>query len=309
MAKLQTVEMKIPFAGFYNSVYSDEVDRQEEWHCENHCEQSDGDESAWPESLRLDSSEYAEILFSVTDYSAAYRDIARDYADAFSYLAGEAMGISAPETVSRYDWQARRNVKSRQIVESLRFTFADMTSPREYNFETDRIFVNVPVSVVRKLWAISKADQHKTLSRVAKERHSSRSGFISFYESNWQAWGPVATWDYNQLETLLIACCEIVGFDWQDSDLGLYYATTEPDGGYSAWESAVDWQEYESRRNESRAEKLAAWLESDPDKARAWVGNNPAQSDALLSIEPDQFAAFDLSQVPYRCQVTPDLFA
>lgn len=309
MAKLQTVEMKIPFAGFYNSVYSDEIDRQEEFYCERHCDESDGDESAWPEALQLDSAKYADILFSVTDYSSTYRDIARDYVQAFSYLAGEALGISAREKVKCYDWQSRRQVTETKDVESLRFTFADMTSPREYNFQTDRIFVNVPVSVVRKLWTMSKADQHKTLSRVAKERHSSRSGFISFYESDWRDWGTVATWDYNQLETLLIVCCEIVGFDWQDSDLGLYYATTKSDSGYSAWESAVDWQAYESKRNESRAEKLAAWLESDPDKARAWIGANPAQSDALLAIEPDQFRPFDLSQVPYRCQATPDLFA
>lgn len=309
MAKLQTVEMKIPFAGFYCSHYSDDVDREAESFIEHHCNESDGDESQWHDALRLDSSEYAEILYRVTSYDVAYRRIAENYTEEFSYQAGGALGISAPETVSRYDWQARRNVKSRQIVESLRFAFADMTSPREYNFETDRIFVNVPVSVVRKLWTMSKADQHKTLSRVAKERHSSRSGFISFYESDWRDWGPVATWDHNQLETLLIACCEIVGFDWQDSDLGLYYATTESDSGYSAWESAVDWQAYESKRNESRAEKLAAWLESDPDKARAWIGANPAQSDALLAIEPDQFRPFDLSQVPYRCQATPDLFA
>lgn len=307
MAKLQTVEMKIPFPGFYNSLYSDLIDQEESQYADHHCDESDGDENEWPEALRLDSDFYAETLLRVTDYRKAYVKIAGYYVDAFSYGAGEAMGISAPQSVRVWDWKTSKHKREKRNVESLRFTWAAMESPREYNFETDRIFVNVPLSVVRKLWSISKGDDHATLTRIALERHSSRSGFISGYRNNWESWGAVSEWDHNQLETLLIAACEVSGFDHDDSDLTLYYAVSEDSGGYQAWESAVDWKDFDARRDEARAEKLAQWLESDPEAAKRWIGQDGRACDLLRAAI--EWPNVDLSSVPYRCPTTPDLFA
>lgn len=312
--KLQTVEIQLPFAGFYNSIYSDAIDRQEESFIEWRCEENNGDsdsELCWPEALRLSADKLQSILFDVTSYRDAYRALAESYVDAFSELAGEALGISAPELVKRWDYDARRMVKTRRMVDSLRLTFAAMESPREYNFQTDRVFANIPVSVVAKLWAISRAEGHVTLSRVASERHSGRDGFISFYSSDISDWGPVKTWDHNQLETLLIAACEIAGFDWQDSDLGIYYAATDSEADYQAWDSAVDWQAFDVKRLEARAELYAAWLESDPDSASAWASHHAAESDSLVNADPGLFtgATEVLENVPYRCMKTRDMFA
>lgn len=307
MAKMSTVEIKIPFPGFYHSIYSEMIDHEESSYAEHHCDDSDGDESQWPEALRIDAGDYAQFLFEVTHYDIAYRAIARDYVDAFSYQAGEALGIESPESVRVYDWQAGKYKRERRNVNSLRLTWGAMESPREYNFTTDRLFANVPVSVVRKLWAISKADSHETLTRVASDRHSSRSGFISFYASNWRDWGPVSDWDHNQLETLLRAACELSGMDCDDSDLDLYYQVSGDSAGYQAWEKAVDWPAFDAKRDEARAEKLAEWLESDPEAAKEWIGYDARGAD-LLKAEiswPD----VDLDDVPYRCARTPDLFA
>ena len=55
--------------------------------------------------------------------------------------------------------------------------FDRLESPREYNFTTDRIFVDIPLpEVVRMLAEVDP----ETLNRVAEERHASRSGFFSF---------------------------------------------------------------------------------------------------------------------------------
>jgi len=62
--------------------------------------------------------------------------------------------------------------------------FESMQSPKFYNFETDRIFVTLAAT---------------------EERHTSRSGFISFYTSDWRQWGEVETWDHNQLQTMIEA--------------------------------------------------------------------------------------------------------
>jgi hypothetical protein len=47
--------------------------------------------------------------------------------------------------------------------------------------------------------------QLETLDRIAAARHTSRSGFISFYSPDWRSWGEIESWDHNQLETLLEA--------------------------------------------------------------------------------------------------------
>lgn len=305
--KLQTVEIKLPFPGFYHSHYSADIDWEEEQHIAHHVDESDGDEAQWPEALRLDYEAYSQTLLRATSYRDAYTAIAREYVAAFSTLAGEALGISARESVRFYSWAEKRYKRERREVSSLRLTFAAMNSPREYNFETDRVFANVPLSVIRKLWAISRDDGHKTLTRVAAERHTSRSGFCSFYSAAWADWGQVATWDHNQLETLLIAACEVQGFDWDDSDLAIYYAIGDGEGPYQAWEKAVDWPAYESALQEKRAEKLAAWMESEPAAALVWTAKDD-RAAALLQVDDVAWPDVDESCLPYRRKLTPDLF-
>ena len=80
--------------------------------------------------------------------------------------------------------------------------FESLESPREYNFSTDRIFVDIPADEVRRMLATVDME---TLAQVAKDRHTTRPGFISFYSPQVGDWGSVETWDCNQLETLIIA--------------------------------------------------------------------------------------------------------
>jgi hypothetical protein len=81
-------------------------------------------------------------------------------------------------------------------------TFCEMISPREYNFETDRVFAEIELSQVLR---VIDGTQPETLDRIAAERHTSRSGFISFYSPDWRSWGEIESWDCNQLQTLVEA--------------------------------------------------------------------------------------------------------
>jgi hypothetical protein len=84
------------------------------------------------------------------------------------------------------------------------FEFAEMTSPREYNFTTDRVFCRVAFADVEKMLGATKPD---TLARIIRERFTSRSGFISFYSAEFADWmaKPREKWDANECGTLLIA--------------------------------------------------------------------------------------------------------
>ena len=90
--------------------------------------------------------------------------------------------------------------------------FESLESPREYNFSTDRIFVDIPANEVRRMLATVDPE---TLNRVAEERHGSRPGFLSFYSPRVDDWGPVDNWDCNQVGTLIIAFVDDDERDWQ----------------------------------------------------------------------------------------------
>jgi len=88
-----------------------------------------------------------------------------------------------------------------------------MTSPKEYNFETDRLFADIDANTLAKL---ATAKDTPEFAEVLKEKFTSRDGFISFYSndvegSEWQQ--PVTEWDHNQLQALLEAWLAVNGFD------------------------------------------------------------------------------------------------
>jgi len=195
------------------------------------------------------------------------------YVDAFDYEAGDILGLTRPDKRQRYNATSGKMESEKYNRPSLRLAFEEMTSPREYNFETDRLFCEIPLAVVRQLFAMSKAEGHATLANVIRRRFTSRSGFISFYDNDLAAWleKPVRDWDHNELGTLLFACLELKGgADWENGelDMTIYYRVAEDGGITMAWESAVDWPAFEKARDEMREEKAAELRESDPERAQ-----------------------------------------
>jgi len=110
---------------------------------------------------------------SACRWSGVHRAYAKEFAEAFC----EEVGIHAAR-------------------------FESMDSPKFYNFETDRLFVELPLEEVQRMMRETSTN---SLDQVAGERHTSRSGFISFYSPDWSTWGDVTGWDHNQLQTLVEA--------------------------------------------------------------------------------------------------------
>jgi hypothetical protein len=320
MTRALTLTVNLPFPGFYESAYSEAVDREEsswlEYHTEEQGETGRDYETHWPEPLRLVEGLWS-LLNDATDYGAAYRQIARDYVAAFDYHAGEALGLTRRDTRKRYDRAAGNWTAEPYDRPSLGMTFESMDSPREYNFATDRVYADIPLKVMRDLLKRSTAEGHETLAQVIASRFTSRSGFASFYPSDCAAWlakaGRLQDWDHNELGTLLIAGLTIAGADMESRDYwsGFAYEVRESaigdDGAYQVWSDAVDWAKFDAARIEARAEKLAEWLDDDPDAARAWIAANGDDAATM----GDAFAGLDLDglDVTFRCPLTLDLFA
>lgn len=84
------------------------------------------------------------------------------------------------------DWDSIRKEYCKRFVEELAnrseldFEYSDMTSPKYYNFETDRLFAWLPkeqADRVRK-----EVEAYPEWAETIKERFTDRSGFISNYD-------------------------------------------------------------------------------------------------------------------------------
>lgn len=105
------------------------------------------------------------------------------------------------------DWNEVRQLYAKDytqafaIASKLQITFDELNSPRQYNFTTDRIFVNITEESVKKLFATVDKD---ALHQRIKEQFTSRPGFISYYSSDLNEWpNDIAEWDHNQIGTLI----------------------------------------------------------------------------------------------------------
>jgi hypothetical protein len=155
----------IPFDGFYESCHNRALEDALNYLCAD----SSGD--TFPT--------IAEKLFSEVDWSGVHEKYARLYADLWA------------------------TILCKYTKEKITFEFDALTSPREYNFQTDRIFLRLSTADAEKL---CKLVDHAVLAEVAKERFTSYDGFISHYSPRPEDWSEdVAEWDHNQLGTLLIA--------------------------------------------------------------------------------------------------------
>ena len=120
--------------------------------------------------------------------SCNYRKVFEAYAKSYAENFGRAIGIKS-------------------------MVFDELSSPKEYNFTTDRIFVQI--SEEDLAWLYDTCDKVKLAAR-AKERFTSRDGFISFYNPDITEWVPFEFWDANQIGTLM----EVVADDTLGSSDG-----------------------------------------------------------------------------------------
>jgi len=295
MTKETTVIVNLPFfPGFYESMLSGIMDSAVESEAYNLREQEESQEcypeSYWPDALRLDHSD----LWAHVNYSDAYRDIAQDYCQAFDVWAQDNLATPANA-----------------------FAFESMTSPREYNFTTDRLFVTVPLSVMETL---CKGIDVAKLESTIKARHSSRDGFISFYDNDLETWQDkisdgLENLDHNELGTILSAA--IAPHVDNESDWQWQLCESLMEHDYQYLDSHMDWQGYETACQQARGDNLAKIICEDPDNAaRLIAGCERIAALESLALESDDMDSDCIADWQgkqegraYRCPKTIDMFA
>ena len=166
----------IPFSGFYNSIHDSEID--------SYIEQEQEYAEDQNEKLYFDPDSL--------NYSGIYTGYAKAYTSEFIKLINYETGIT------------------------LDAKFESLESPREYNFTTDRIFIEFDnLKPICDLFAWINSNHAGALNKYISEHFSSYDGFISYYPNNLEAWPTdLNEWDYNQIGALFGALFEI--FDESD---------------------------------------------------------------------------------------------
>ena len=179
---MNKLESTIPFDGFYESFISADIEHQIELDTEYYSELYDLNESE--EELLCNS------FLNINSYKF-YNQIAKDYTNFYIDALNERLkGFT------------------------LKATYKCFESPREYNFSTDRIFIEIEENHCIDFIKYIIKNYKKELEKKIEDRFRSRSGFISFYKNSIDLWTKdFKEWDCNMIGT----CFEL--FDLEEEDI------------------------------------------------------------------------------------------
>ena len=179
---MNKLESTIPFDGFYESSIGSDIDHQI------------GQQIEWDTDiydLNEDEQQVLEDSYLSINRSYFYNQIAEDYTNFY---------IDA--------------LNKRLKGFTLNAKFKLLTSPREYNFSTDRIFIDIERDHAIDFIKYIIKNYKKELEEKIKQRFTSRSGFWSYYENDLDTWTKdYSEWDHNQIGT----CFEL--FDLEEEDI------------------------------------------------------------------------------------------
>ena len=179
---MNKLESTIPFDGFYESFISADIDhqigQQIEWDSDIYDLNEDEQQILWDNYLDINRSYF-------------YNQIAEDYTNFYIDALNERLkGFT------------------------LKATYKCFTSPREYNFSTDRIFIEIEANHAIDFIKYIIKNYKKELEEKIKDRFTSRSGFISSYKNSLDLWiDDYSEWDCNMIGT----CFEL--FDLEEEDI------------------------------------------------------------------------------------------
>ena len=183
---MNKLESTIPFDGFYESFISDDIDyqigQQIEWDCDIY-------------DLNEDEQQVLEDSYLSVNRSYFYNQIAEDYTNFYIDALNEKL--------EGFELKAKFNL---------------LTSPREYNFETDRIFIEIEENHAVDFIKHIVKNYKKELEKKIEDRFESRSGFISFYKNSIDLWTKdFKEWDCNMIGT----CFELFNLEEEDINYSL----------------------------------------------------------------------------------------
>lgn len=135
---MSNIKIELPFSGFYESIYDLHIDNTIEYYLYD---------------LEGEQLEKAQDAFYMMNYDATRKAICEHYIQAYNQVFYDEFNID------------------------LNLTFNSLYSPKFYNFETDRLFVNIDPEVFKQVIKLLNDDAiQKTLS----EKYKTQSGFIVF---------------------------------------------------------------------------------------------------------------------------------
>ena len=189
---MNKLESTIPFDGFYESFISGDIDHQIGQQIESDCDIYDLNESE--EELLCNS------FLNINSYKF-YNQIAKDYTNFYIDALNERLkGFR------------------------LKATYKCFESPREYNFETDRIFIEIEENHAVDFIKHIVQNYKKELENRIEDRFRSRSGFISFYKNSIDLWTKdFKEWDCNMIGT----CFELFDLEEEEVNYSLRDFLTE----------------------------------------------------------------------------------
>lgn len=160
--------VELPFCGFYESPHDSHFDSWLESETYN-LETEDG---GTPEQV-----EKLQELYLKADWRAVHIAFAKTYADALETHLQEEGG------------------------RAIKLQFLEMTSPRFYNFETDRIYCDIAQDDLQHMLATVTPE---AWAAMVQEKCTSRSGFISFHSNDASEWpDDLSEWGEARLGMLL----------------------------------------------------------------------------------------------------------
>ncbi len=179
---MNKLESTIPFCGFYCSFIDADIEhqigQQIEWDSDIYDLNEDEQQILWDSYLSVNRSYFYNQI--AEDYTNFYIDALNDRLEGFTLNA----------------------------------KFNLLTSPREYNFETDRIFIDIERDHAIDFIKYIIKNYKKELQKKIKERFTSRDGFWSHYKNELDLWTKdYSEWDHNQIGT----CFEL--FDLEEEDI------------------------------------------------------------------------------------------
>lgn len=149
----------------------------------------------------------SEKVFDNTDYKAVYTYAAKIYTE---YLADEL---------------------------EIAVKFKELVSPKYYNFETDRIFCDIELTEVERIY---KAVDKNILEARVKANFTSYDGFLSHYSNKLESWpSELSEWDHNQIGTLLESF-----IIWVKGDFDFDYYEVEERLNNQLYEYITDFDKY-----------------------------------------------------------------
>ena len=205
---MNKLESTIPFDGFYNSYISSDIEHQI------------GQQIEWDSDmydLNEDEQQVLEDSYLSVNRVSFYNEIAEHYTDLYIDALNERL--------EGFTLNAKFNL---------------LTSPREYNFETDRIFIDIERDHAIDFIKYTIKNYKKELENKIKERFTSRSGFWSHYKNELDLWTQdYSEWDHNQIGTCFELFFELFDFD----ELYFYESLSETIGynlGFTLGQVGID---------------------------------------------------------------------